>query len=273
MREETLRKLVGIPVFLFGVIYLIPFLYAVISSLKTMEELYMNPLSLPKVVAFENYIRIWTETRLPTAFLNSTLISALSIVLTLIASAPAAYSLTRWRFKGDRFLFSFIALGLMVPWPAFMFAILTIMRNLGLMNNLFSAVILYAAFNMPFSLMVLTAFFKSIPKEYQESAIIDGASEVEILRRIYLPLSTPIIVTLSVIIFSNCWNEFMYALVLLQKPEVRTVPVALLDIMMQYSVQTNLVLAAAVLSTIIPLAIFLLFYRRIVEGLTSGLKF
>lgn len=274
MKEETLRNIVGSIFLIFALVFLLPFMYAVIFSFKTLHDIYAtNAFSLPSTLMWRNYVTVWVQSHLSTAFINSLTVAASVVALTLILCSLAAYPISTSEFRGRRIIFLSFVIGLMFPWPAFMFAILTLFRTLGLINNLLSVIILYTALNMPFSIIVLTGFFRTIPTEYLDAARIDGASETSILWNIFLPLCTPIIVTLATLIFSGSWNEFTFALILLQNTSVRTIPVALLDVQMEYEVQTNLVMASSVMATIIPLIIFVIFYRRIVEGLTIGLKF
>jgi len=272
MKEDFLRKIVGFILIIFSIIYLIPVFYAINLSLKSMNELYTNPFGLPSQIEWENYPEVWRNSGLDSAFCNSLIVATATIILTLTVCSLAAYSFSTFQFKGRRAIFLSFIIGLALPWPAFLFAIFSIMRSLNLINNLISVILMHTALNIPFSILVLTGFFATIPKDYIDAARIDGASELTILLKVFLPLTIPIMVTVATLVFSNSWNEFMFALVLLQRREVRTIPVALLDVQMQYQVKTNYLMAASVIATIIPLIIFTLFYRRIVEGLTVGLK-
>jgi trehalose/maltose transport system permease protein len=250
---------------------LFPFAWAIVSSLKTGPALYsFSP--WPEDPAWGNYVTIFQEQPFGRNILNSVVVAALTVLLSLTLSVAAAYALGRVRFAGRRALL-FTILGVsMFPQIAVLAGMFELVRALGLYNTLFALILSYMIFTLPFTVWVLTTFMRELPKELEEAAVVDGAGPVTIVVRIFLPLLGPALVTTGLLAFIAAWNEFLFALTFTLTSEQRTVPVAiaLISGASAYELPWGNIMAASVVVTVPLVLLVLIFQRRIVAGLTAG---
>ena len=193
---------------------LLPFLWLILSSFKTNFEFLTNPFSFPEVWQFENYIKAIRISGLPRLFLNSSIISIGSTLLNIFITSLGAFVFSREVFKGQNILLNIITAGVLIPVIGLMVPYFKIISLLKLYDTKFGLILTYAAINIPISVFLLYGFMKSIPKELEEAAIIDGCSFWQRYSRIILPLSRIGLVTSGVFVFLYSWNDFIYALLL-----------------------------------------------------------
>jgi ABC-type glycerol-3-phosphate transport system permease component len=242
-----------------------------LSSIKTLNELYtVPPVWLPKVPSFENYKKVLFASNVPRYFLNSTIISLGSTALALALAVFASYGFARFRFRGKPLAQAFILLGQLIPTAAIIVPLFITLRIFGLVNTYLGLIVVYTIITLPLSVWMLTSYFRAIPVELEEAAVIDGASRLGILFRITLPLSLPGVVAIVVYAFVTTWNEFIFALVLAQDYRVKTLPIGIAEFSTEFNTDWGAVMSASMLMTL-PIAIlFMLMQRMFIGGLTAG---
>lgn len=249
------------------------FLWTVSVSLKSNPEFFStSPWSLPKSPTLHNYREAWTTAKIGTFFLNSLLVTVVSVGATVIVSAMAAYVLARVKFRGNSALTTFFLLGLMIPGFLVVVPLYFLLRDLHLLGSLYGLIIVYIATQIPFSIYVLTGFFKTLPQELEEAAYVDGASAMKVFLKVMLPLAAPGLASVALLNGLTIWNEFFFALVFLSDETKLTLPVGLfrLSINAEYSAQWTSLFAGLVLAMIPVLVVFGIAQERITRGLTLG---
>lgn len=250
---------------------LFPFWWMVLSSVKTLRELYtVPPIWWPAAPTWQNYRTVLFESNIPRYFLNSIIISVGSTALALVLAIFASYGFARFNFKGKSLLQSFVLVGQLLPTAAIIVPLFVTLRVLNLVNTYWGLILVYMIITLPLSVWMLTSYFKNIPVELEEAAIIDGASRLECLFRITLPLSLPGLASVMVYAFVTTWNEFIFALCFATDSSVKTLPIGLAEFSTEFNTDWGAVMAASVVMTL-PIAIlFLSMQRLFVGGLTAG---
>jgi trehalose/maltose transport system permease protein len=250
---------------------LFPFYYAVITSFKSGSALFQVDY-LPRDPDWENYLAVFRGQPFARNILNSVAVAGAVVGLSLLLGLTAAYALARVHFRGRGLLLVTILGVSMFPQVAVLSGLFELIRALGLYNNLLGLIYSYLIFTLPFTVWVLTTFMRELPRELEEAAIMDGASAWTIVRRVFLPLMGPAMVSTGLLAFITAWNEFLFALTFTLTNEQRTVPVAiaLISGASQHELPWGRIMAASVIVTVPVVALVLVFQRRIVAGLTAG---
>ncbi|WP_105437951.1 carbohydrate ABC transporter permease [Neorhizobium sp. T25_13] len=252
-------------------ICLFPFMWMAVSSIKTLPELYtVPPIWWPETPTLGNYYKVLFESNIPRYFLNSVIISVGSTFLALILAIFASYGFARFDFRGKPLLQSFVLVGQLLPTAAIIVPLFITLRVLGLVNTYWGLILVYMIITLPLSVWMLTSYFKAIPVELEEAAIIDGSSRLGILFRITLPLSTPGIVAVVVYAFVTTWNEFVFALCFATDSSVKTLPIGLAEFSTEFNTDWGAVMAASVVMTLPIALLFFSMQRLFVGGLTAG---
>ncbi|OXS14984.1 sugar ABC transporter permease [Zobellella denitrificans] len=248
-----------------------PFYYAVLTSLRTGQELFLANY-LPSGFHWDNYIGALVDNGIARSLLNSVLVATVTVGLCLLVSITAAFALARISFRGRKYLLFTILCVSMFPQVAVLSGMFELVRFMGLYDSLGALVLSYTTFSLPFTVWVLTTFMKSMPVELEEAAIVDGASTWVIITRIFAPIMGPSLVTTGLLAFIGAWNEFMFALTFVISSGKRTVPVAIgmFQGASQYELPWGSIMAASVVVTLPIIVLVLIFQKRIVSGLTSG---
>jgi trehalose/maltose transport system permease protein len=248
-----------------------PFYYAIVSSMRAGSELFDTGL-LPRRWQLSNYVAVLSQGPFLRNFANSVMVAVLVVAISLFIGITAAYALGRVQFTGRKPLLLGVLAISMFPQVAVLSGLFELVRWLGIYNSLWSLVLSYLIFTIPFTVWVLTTFIRELPKELEEAAIMDLATPWAIVRRVFMPLLWPALVTTGLLAFIGAWNEFLYALTFTLSPEQRTVPVAiaLLSGASNFELPWGLIMAASVMVTVPVVVLVLIFQRRIVSGLTAG---
>jgi multiple sugar transport system permease protein len=267
--------LVGAACLLLCALIVMPIILSVAGSLKSTEEAAaVPPTYFPSEISFDGYVKLWEyQSGLPTYLGNSFGVALLTIALSLGLTLPAGYALARFRIPGKELLFVFMLLALIVPYQALLTPIFLMFSQLRLTNTLLGLAILHTTIQLPFSLYVMRNAFEGVPRELDEAAVMDGAGSFQILRRIFLPAIVPAIVTVALFAFVTSWNEFLGALVMMNKDESYTLPLILAVSRTKTSLGSTdwgLLQAGVVISMIPCILIYLLLQRYYVSGLTTG---
>ncbi|PNR92510.1 sugar ABC transporter permease [Petrotoga sp. 9PWA.NaAc.5.4] len=248
-----------------------PILWLLLTSLKPTSEIYSWPIKyFPSKPTFQNYINLLQRGDFGRYFLNSVIVSGSATILILITGTLAAYSFARINFKGKRTLMMIILALLLFPSVAVVPPLFLIFRNLGLINTYISLILGHTALYLPLAIWILTNYFRTLPRNIEDSALIDGCTPIQMIFRILLPMSLPGLVAAGLITFVFSWNEFLLSLVLLSKNEMRTVVVGISLYPGEYSFPWELISSAIILAIIPIILLTLLFQKYIISGLTAG---
>lgn len=263
---------VGLYVFLIvmSLAFICPMLFTLVSSLKENNEIFSSPFSLPEVFRYENYIIAWKEANMSKYFLNSLMISMATVTILVIVASMAAYALSRFDFKINKYLSIFFLLGMMIPMHTILVPVAYIVGRLGLKNNLVALVLIYVAFSLSFSIFVLTRFMKGINMSLEEAAIIDGAGYFQVYTRIILPMSVPAISTVSIFNFLGAWNNILFPLLFINDDRLKPISLGLLNFNGERGSEYGPLMAAIVITVFVPLVIYLLFQEKVEGGLAAG---
>ncbi len=271
MRKDPVLLALWIALLIFAAIWIAPCIFIVFTSLKSVNEVMTSGAFAPPLdPQFANYASAWDRGGFSRAFLNSALISVVKVPLGLAISATAAYALARMKNRFNRVLFLFFLFGTMIPFQVMLAPLFTLVNRLGLINSYVGLLLPYLAFGVPFQVFILYSFFRAVPQELSEAALIDGASHFTTFRRIFLPVMVPILAALFIIDFVATWNEFAMALVIMQDKSMWTLPLGLMSFQGQFSNDYGQ-LNAAIMITVMPaVLVYLIFQRYFVSGLAAG---
>lgn len=270
-RVSGRRLLLYVVALAIAVVALFPVYWLGISSLRPDDQILTDELSLvPRSVTLEQYRRLFGGADFLRYIRNSLLVSLGTTLATIVISVPAAYSLCRLRYRGRKAISRLILISYMFPGVLLMVPLYLLLASMRLLNTLTGLTIVYVTWCAPFATWVLIAFFRKIPFELEEAAMVDGASRVGALWRVILPLATPGMVTAMIYSFVSSWNEFPLASVLLISDEVKTLPVGLAGWITMYTVEWGIVNAGAAVTALPIMLIFAVLGRRFVAGLTEG---
>lgn len=247
---------------------ILPFVWVALSSVKPDREIYSNSFGLPKVWVWSNYKDAWKGAQVATSFLNSIFYSFTSVALLILVAAMASYILARvWTSK---ILYNFFALGIMIPIHAVIIPMLMILRRLGLVNTRLGIILAYTVAELSFSIFILVAFMKTIPKEIEEAAQIDGSSRLRTFFQIILPISKPGLATIGTFAFINSWNDLLLALVITSGPKLSTLNLACFNLRGLYVQHYGLITAGLMIMMIPVIVIYIFFQEQLVKGITAG---
>lgn len=263
--------LVNVGVYLLALIFLAPFVISLLLSVKTPLETTKSVLALPERIHIENFFEASKQAKLVQSFTNSIIITAGTVLLIVLCSCTAGYAIGRFYHKRSMKLYEIMLMAsMMLPFQTIMIPLYRMFKNLNMLNNRFSVVLVVAALNLPFAVMIYTGFVKTLPKELEEAAMIEGCGPLTIFIRIVFPLLKPITFTVATLMTLWTWNEFNVSLLVLQKDVVKTIPIQQYVFFAQNSSNYNLAFAAAVLA-MVPVVIFFIFAQKyIIKGLVDG---
>ena len=272
MRADLLvRTGIFVALALFALLAVWPILYMASASLKTSSEFIRDPLALPKSLTFfDNYRALWIRFDIPRLFLNTVFYIALSSLITLSVSIPASYAIAKLRFPLRSVLRLMLVGTLIIPVITYVVPSYVMMADLGLVDSYKSVVLLWAATSVPGNVFLLSSLMRSIPDEILESARLDGAGYVELIRRIVIPLSFPALITVSIFNVTGWWNDLLIPLIFLQTDEQMTVTVGMATIVGRLSTNYPLLLAGLFTASVPPMLAYILLQRYIRQGLVIG---
>lgn len=264
----------GIQVVLFAwlIIVVFPFIWLIYTSFKTDKQIFFSPWLLPRVWHVDNYVRAWYGAHIGTFFINSIIVVAFALILTTLLSAMTAYVLARFDFPGRQIVtYGFMA-GLTFPVFLALIPLFFLVRSLGMIDSLGGLVLVYTAYSLPFSIFFLIGFFRGLPSELAEAAIIDGAGQQQVFWQIMLPLAQPGLITIAIFNFLGQWNQYILPLVLIQDASkyVLTQGLAYLAIQQYYTNDWSGLFAALVIVMIPTILVYAVFQGRLTKGITVG---
>jgi multiple sugar transport system permease protein len=253
-------------------VILFPFAVMITTAIRPRAEiLVFPPVWIPRQIRLANFADMWRAVGFGQALVNSALVSAGGTVLALAIALPAAYATARLRFAGRRLYQQFLLVTQMLSPIVLILGIFRLMVAMGLVDQMPGLVLTYAAFNLAFAIWMLQAYFRTIPKELEEAAILDGATGLQRFRLVFLPLAAPALGVATIFVFIYCWNEFVLALSILRSPDKYTLPLQIFSLVGgRYSIEWDHVMAATLLATVPAAVVFAALQRYLVRGLALG---
>ena len=282
---ETLYKIfIYVVLITLAVLIIVPVGWVFLASIKQNSEFYGNPWALPAAVYWQNFVNAWNSANMGSYMLNSVIVTALSLVLLLVIALPAAYCLSRFRFRGSRFLNVCFMAGLFINVNYIVVPIFLMLRDgdvwlkslIGnglLLNNLAVLSVVYASTALPFTIYLLSGYFATLPHDFEEAAYIDGASYGQAMIRIIFPMAKPSIITIILFNFLSFWNEYIISMTLMSSATgQKTLPVGLLNLMQaqQSAAEYGILYAGLVLVMLPTLILYMCVQKKLTQGMTVG---
>ncbi|AIQ40178.1 carbohydrate ABC transporter permease [Paenibacillus sp. FSL R7-0297] len=255
---------------LFAIMNIIPIFWMIVNSFKEEQEYAANPFSFPTTLHFSNYTKAWEIANMNIYFLNSLLITFVSLIVTVLLGSLAAYFLARFTFKLRGFTYALFLLGMLVPIHATLIPIFLIMQKLSLIDTYFSLILPYTAFHLSLTVFILEGFMRGFPKDLEESGIMDGAGVFRIFWSIILPITRPAMATVVILNFIYNWNEYLFALVLITSNSLKTLPLGLANFVGVETASYTLQMSALTIALVPILIFYLLLQKQLVTGMTAG---
>ncbi|MDR1175639.1 MAG: carbohydrate ABC transporter permease [Treponema sp.] len=254
----------------YSVTCIYPIFWMIYSSLKTSRDFETNIIGLPRAIEIENYIQVFTGGKIGIYMLNTVRNTAISLIFIVIFSFINGYFLSRFRFPGRKVLYTLYMLGMLVPIHALLIPLYILFTRTGLTNSWYTVALPNIAFNLPVAIFLIESYIGTVPREIEEAAIIDGSGFSRTLFTIIFPLVTPILVTVGIISFFNCWNEFSFSLVLLKNQRLFSLPLGLTLFKGIYQSNYPRMMTTMVIAMAPALVIYFAFSRKIIQGMMSG---
>ncbi len=256
----------------YALLAVFPVLLVAYNSIKSRKAIFGQPLALPGpgTLDLSGYATVWQAANFPRYFANSLIVTCGSLALTLLLGVMAAFALTEFRFRLSKWLALYITLGLMVPIRLGTVAILKLVMAMGLMNTHIALILVYTAMNLPVTVLILSVFMQTVSSDLKNAARVDGAGEFRILFEHVVPLIRPAIATVAVFTMIPVWNDLWFPLILANSEATKTVILGAQQFIGQYYKDWNAMLAALTLSILPTLALYLVFSRQLIAGLTRG---
>lgn len=281
--SKVSKIVIYILLFLLAISILIPIAWVFMASIKQNEEFYRNPWALPAGVYLQNFVDAWQKADMGSYMLNSVIVTALALVLLIVIALPASYVLARFKFKSRAFWNTLFMAGLFIN-VNYIVVPIFLMLNEGdiflrkivgepfFLNNIFVLALVYAATALPFTIYLLSGYFKTLPKDYEEAAYVDGAGYFRTMIQVIIPMAKPSIITVILFNFLSFWNEYIISMTLLTKPELKTLPVGLMNLMaaQKSAVQYGQMYAGLVIVMLPTLILYMCVQNQLTEGMTVG---
>lgn len=255
---------------LFSATCLFPIFWIFFASMKSQQEFMMSSMALPESFNLQNYIDVFRMTNMLTYIWNSLRNTVLTLAVIVITVFPAAYVLSRRKFRGRNLIYNYFILGMLIPVHALLVPMYIQFRQAGIDNQWYTLILPYVAFGIPISVMLMESYIKAIPGELEDAAAIDGCGFFKTMVIIMLPLAVPVIATVAIIQFFAAWNEFSFALILVKNDALRTIPVGLNAFKGAHDINYPRFMAAIMASMIPAMVLYFTFSKRIISGMMAG---
>lgn len=254
-----------------SVVMILPFAYMVSTSFKKQTYLFeIPPEFIPSEPTFDNYINAWNRSNFSRYFLNSLFVATTTTVIVVLVASMSAYAFAKFNFPGKRPLFILLILGLMVPTIVMIIPQFIMAKNLHLIDSFSGLILFYIGGNFALNTFLLRGFMEDVPKEFDEAMLVDGANAWQRFFHLYLPLSKPAIATVSLFSFLGAWDEFVWAVTLINSEEKRTLPIGIALFHGQHATSWGLVFAASIIALIPVLIVYLSAQKSFISGISLG---
>ncbi len=255
-----------------AVIVIFPMIWMIYSSFKTDQELFFSPWAPPMELQWDNFARAWTKAHVGDYLLNTLIVVIPALLLTLIISAMAAYVLARFEFVGRRFLFYMFLSGMLFPVFLALIPLFNLVNQLKMLNTFHGLILVYIAYSLPFTIFFLTGFFKTLPTEIEESAIMDGANPYQVFFKVMLPMASPGLISMGIFNFLGMWNQYVLPLVLISDESKYMLSQGLAFMLFKqfYENDWSALFAALTIIMVPTLIVYITFQKQIQDGITTG---
>lgn len=254
------------------IVLLYPFVWNFLASFKSNTEFLTDPFSLPQQLHFDNYVRALVKSNMADYFLNSIFLVVFSTALLIVFVVPISYVLTRFRFLGSKMILNIYMACIFIQATYIMVPLFLQVNSFGMLDNRVMLGVIYAVLQFPFGIFLLSGFLRSVPRDYEEAAKIDGCGNMGVLVRIITPLVRPGIVTVSMLSAMGFWNEYPLALVLIQSDSKKTLPVGLANLfeVQRYATDWSALFAALIIVLIPTIILFVIGQKQLLQGISAG---
>lgn len=256
-----------------GLMTALPMLWVILTAFKDDNEILSDPWGLPGELRWGNFARAWTHGHIGQYFINSLIVMSVSLTLTMVLGATAAYALARYQFPGNRFIYYLFVGGMMFPVFLALVPLFFVVQNAGLLNTLPGLMLVYAAYSLPFTVFFLSAFFRTLPSAVAEAAMIDGCGPFALFFRVMLPMARPGIISIGIFNVLGQWNQYLLPVVLVSNKEENFVlaqGLAALAVNEGYRGDYSRLFAGLTLAMVPVLVVYAVFQRQVQSGLTAG---
>lgn len=252
------------------ILMLFPVVIMIFSGFKSNQEIFNNPFAIPDFTNFANYIAVWTQTSFVRYLFNSVFVTGFSLLLILVLGTMAAYAIARYAFFGSSFLLLFFIAGLTLPLKLAIIPLFILFRDIGILNTYWALIAVYVAMGLPSTVFIMTGFIRSLPRELEDAARMDGASELRIMWSVMLPLARPAMIISAIHNLVPIWNDFFFPLVFIQNDAFKTLPQGLTSFMGEYTTNWGVMFAGLTLAAAPITVIYIILSRQFINGMTSG---
>jgi raffinose/stachyose/melibiose transport system permease protein len=253
----------------YSIVMLYPFIWMLLTSVRKSYEIFAEPWALPSSFEYTNFLRA-LRSGIADYFLNSVFISGVTVFFILLFSSLAAFTFAKHFFRGKSVLFITLVAGYFIPVQVTLIPLYNTLRALTLLDSYPGIILPYISYGIPFSVLLLTTYFRATPKELEDAARIDGCTELGIYARIVLPISKPGIATILIFQFINAWNEFIFALTFLRSKQYMTLPIGLMNFRGEHVTDWSAIMAGVSIATIPLVIVYVIFQKSFIRGLTAG---
>lgn len=273
-KEKKQAKIVSTLIYVFlillAIIYIVPLLWVLITSLKNDSTLMLSPWAMPAKLEWSNYEFAWTKGHLGTAMLNSLIVCGSTLVISMIFGSMAAFAIAKLRWKLSKLAMYYFLIGMMIPIHTILIPLFVQFSGWGMSNTLMGIIIPYITFSLPITIYIMVGFFEGIPNELFEAACIDGCSVYKMFSTVAIPLAKTGFMVTGLMSFVSNWNELLVAMVFISKEAKKTLPVSLTKFVGPYHTNYCQMFAAIMIAIIPTIIAYVAFANQIVEGLTAG---
>ena len=266
------RVAIRVVLWVYAAIVVVPMAWCIISSLKSTKEFYANVWALPSRLSFENYVNAWKSADIGINVINSIIIVGASMLLTMILASMVSYIVTKYKFRGSGLIKTVFIMGTFVPLMLGTIPEFLTLQKLHLYDTRIGLILVYTAYSMPLSVMIMTSIFETIPSTYVEAAMIDGCSHFGTFFRVMLPLARAGLVTISIFNFLWTWNDYLYAMTFVSSAPKRTLPVGMVKLQStaMYKTDWGALFAGLVIIMVPSIVIYAIFNKQLQSGMNAG---
>lgn len=262
--------LVSVALVVLSIAFFLPMVWMVLSSFKSNSAIFRSPFALPTEIDLSRWARAWEVGQIGQYAANSAIVTGATVTAILLMGSAAAYSFSRYRFRGRSMLMAVLALGLLLPLQSYFIAQSTIFNALAITDTRWALILPYTAMGLPLAIYLLKVYLDALPQELFDAARVDGAGDVRMFLVLALPLLRPGLATVAIFSALAAWNEFLLALLYIQDDALKTIPTGLLAFSSRYQTDYGLLFSALSIVTLPMIVIYVVFNRQIVEGITAG---
>ncbi|MCT4544509.1 MAG: carbohydrate ABC transporter permease [Vallitalea sp.] len=270
-KVKTSRIIIIIFMSFIALIQLFPLIWVFNFSLLNSSDLFVSGiLKWPNNPQFQNYVIAWTRGKIPEFFINSIFVCSVTVLVTIFLSLTLSYACTRMKWRLSGFFLTIILLGMMIPVHTTLLPNYLVFNKVGIIDSYWALIIPYIAFSLPMGVFIMTGFLRSIPRSLEESAVMDGCNIYAIIFKIILPLTKPALVTITIMTFLTCWNEFIMAATYLVSERYKTLPFSIVKFTNEYGTNYAYQFAVMTLSSLPALVIYIILNKQITKGIMLG---